>query len=208
MMVSLEHLATVGNTFQDQHIIDLRQLTSLRSLSMKDNALIGSIPDWFSEMTTLELLDLDANKLTGSIPSRIGFMENLKMLLLNRNHLTGTLPGSMALMEKLDLLLLDGNSINGDADHICAAGAVQPSKFTADCYPREDGKAAEIECSCCTSCCLDNDSSCNDHAWTSNYDPSWEYGFVRPIYTFSMKNAPAKYAKDQGANEFLVDQIP
>lgn len=207
MMTNLKYLATTGNIFQDQKIIDLRKLTNLKSVSMKNNNLVGTIPDWITELTTLELIDLDANKLTGSIPSRIGFIDNLKFLLLNRNKLTGTLPGSMALMEKLDLLLIDGNSIKGNADYVCET-APQPSIFTADCYPGEDGTPAEIKCSCCTTCCLDDDPRCNDHAWTSNYDPSWEYGFVRPTYTFSIKNAPAEYAKDQGVNEFITDQIP
>eukprot|EP00980_Cylindrotheca_fusiformis_P024110 scaffold11532_cov119-Cylindrotheca_fusiformis.AAC.2 len=208
MMTSLEHLATVGNSFQDQHLLDLRKLTNLRQLSMKDNNLIGSIPDWITEMTKLEFIDLDTNRLRGSIPDRIGFIDDLKFLILSRNELTGTLPGSMALMARLDLLLIDGNSIKGNAENVCETTAVQPSKFIADCYPEEDGRPAEIQCICCTSCCLDNDPRCNDQTSTSMYDPSWQYGYIRPRYMFNIENAPAKYAESQRADESIMDQIP
>ena len=41
---------------------------------------------------------------------------------------------------------------------------------------------------------------------TTNLDPIWEYGFVRPFYTFNIANAPDSYAKDDGSNS--TDPLP
>jgi hypothetical protein len=119
----------------------------------------------------------------------------LEHLLVNRNQLTGTIPTQLQNMHHLQVLLLDGNSMTGNADAICQSDKVNPTHFIADCYPGTNGERPEIECRCCTQCCTDSDASCNNKQWTSNVDPSWEYGYIRPRYTFSLDNAPASYSK-------------
>jgi hypothetical protein len=208
MITDLKYLVTTGNFFDAQKIMDLSKLSKLEDLSFKGNNFTGTIPNWFSDLPKLMLLDLDSNSLTGTIPDKIGFMEGLKFLLLNRNKLDGTLPNTVALMSNLEIMLIDGNSIRGNADLICETKDIHLSHFSADCYPGEDGSPPEIKCSCCTKCCLDSDPNCNNFEWTSNYDPSWTYGFVRPSYHFSIQNAPEAFAKDQKADEILNDQLP
>jgi Leucine-rich repeat (LRR) protein len=213
MMTNLKLLATTGNKFDEQPLVDLSRLSNLVDLSMKGNNMVGTIGDWIGNLNKLEMLDLDANHLVGSIPSWIGMLSSLNHLLLNRNQLTGTLPTEMARLHYLDVLLLDGNSITGDAQAICLNEKINTSYFTADCYPRQNGVPAEIECRCCSTCCMDEDTTCNNKAWTNSYDPIWEYGYVRPAYRFSLENAPVEFAKDEaqllytGENE-IVDAVP
>jgi hypothetical protein len=162
---------------------------------MKSNNLTGTIPDWIGELTNLKLLDMDANSLTGHIPSWIGLMQNLNYLLLNRNQLTGTIPTQLQNMHQLQMLLLDSNSIHGNANAICEQDKWTPSVFITDCYPGSNGVGPEVECRCCSQCCNDNNPACNDYAWTSNVDLTWEDGYTREEYTFHLADAPAAYSK-------------
>jgi hypothetical protein len=195
-LTELRYLQTSSNNFTAHTMqdIDFSKLSNLHELAMKDNNLKGTIPDWIGEFTNLQLLDLDANQLTGVIPSWIGLLAGLDHLLLNRNKLTGTLPSQLGNLKGLNVLLLDGNSFGGNADVVCTK--FKPTFFISDCYPGPSGEAPEIQCNCCTECCLDSDTECNNGAWTSNVDPKWEYGYIRSKYTFSLDNAPAEYAKD------------
>jgi hypothetical protein len=109
---------------------------------------------------------------------------------------------------------LDGNSILGTANVICESNTVCPSYFIADCYPGQNGERLEMECQCCTTCCLlDNDVECNNKAWTINVDPVWMYGYVRPSYLFNIKNAPFLYSKEGDVNDreggdTVLDPLP
>jgi hypothetical protein len=136
-------------------------------------------------------------------------MTSLNHLLLNRNELAGSFPSQMAALVRLKVLLLDGNSITGKADAICNIdGGAKPEVFISDCYPGTQGEAPEIECRCCTTCCADGDGLCNNKIWTTNVDPSWEYGFTRSSYRFSLQNAPAAYAQGGEEENQAVDPLP
>ena len=43
---------------------------------------------------------------------------------------------------------------------------------------------AEIECSCCTLCCSDENTTCNDSEWLANHGGIWETGYTRVKYDF------------------------
>jgi hypothetical protein len=158
----------------------------------------------------MQFLDLDANKLTGTIPTWIGLLTSLDHLLLNRNELTGTLPTTLSNMRHLTVFLIDGNSLTGNADVVCQSPDVNPQFFVSDCYPSPDGTGPEVQCLCCALCCDDGDPSFNDRSWTSNIDPAWEYGYVRPSYEFNIENAPSIISKnqDQDNDEVITDLIP
>jgi Leucine-rich repeat (LRR) protein len=210
-MINLVYLNTAVNNFSSQQIPDLSQLTELLDFSMKSNNLTGSIPDWIGTLRNLRLLDLDANDLDGVIPESIGSLQYLNFLLLNRNQISGAIPSSMASLTKLQVLLLDGNDITGHANAICQSHFEGLRHFTADCYPTPSGDGPEVSCPCCTTCCVDGDENCNDKNWSSNYDPEWEYGFVRPAYHFSLDNAPVIYSKknvENHPNDVIDDPIP
>jgi len=201
-LTSMRYWSTTNNRFSEQSMPDMSKWSDLQDVSMKNNNLNGPIPDWLGGLNKLRMIDLDSNKLTGSIPSWFGLLPNLHAMLLNRNELTGSIPPQLANLKKLDLLLLDGNSITGNADVICEASTgIKPTLFTSDCYPGQQGQTPEIECRCCTTCCTDGDTTCNNFKWTSNVDPVWEYGYLRPNYVFSLENAPAAYSKEGDDSE-------
>ena len=172
---------------------------------MKNNNLIGSIPDWVGGLDQLKMRDLDSNELTGQIPSWLGLLTGLNHLLLNRNNLVGTIPEQFQNLRHLDILLLDSNSITGNANVICESENVKPTFFVSDCYPGQNGERPEIECRCCSTCCTDEDTSCNNQSWTNNFDPVWEYGFLRKNYRFNLENAPAAYSKE--SSDAVTDPI-
>jgi len=194
-LTNLHFLASSGNDFVPKALLNLSPLTKLRELAMKDNNIVGSIPAWIADLSSLELFDLHANGLTGSIPSEIANLKSLNHLLLNRNELTGSIPSEFENMSSLKVILIDSNSITGNANAICeSSSSAKPVHFVADCYPGNNGETPEVQCRCCTLCCADNDPACNDHKWTSTFDPSYEYGFMRQSYRFNLQNAPAGYA--------------
>jgi hypothetical protein len=72
------------------------------------------------------------------------------------------------------MLTLDKNDLKGDDQPVC--GANEPSTlkvFTGDC--------SEIECGCCSTCCTDDDTKCNDLELKANLDD----GYSREQYIFS-----------------------
>ena len=86
---------------------EIRYLTNLQQLSIRDSNVGGRIPAWlFHELDKLEYLDVSHNILSGSIanvfPSVGGslHLQHLKALLFHDNLLTGTLPESIALMPR------------------------------------------------------------------------------------------------------------
>ena len=195
-LTNLRYWATSNNPFEEQAVPNLSQMTNLMDIQMKHNNLIGTFPEWIGNLFELELVDFDANELTGTLPTWIGLLRNLNHLLLNRNQLEGNLPTQLAAMTNLDVLLLDGNDFKGETDVMCDTPNFKPRYFTADCYPGRNGERPEVECRCCSTCCIDDDPTCNDFKWTSNVDPVWEYSYLRQSYRFSLENAPADYSKD------------
>lgn len=194
-MSNLVSLYTSINEFGEHPIPGfLAQMTDLKELSMKQNQLTGQIPAFIGGMTNLKVLDLDFNQLTGTIPDNFGQLSSLEWLMLNRNFLNGTLPVSFASLVEMDYLLLDGNNITGSAATICGNPAINLTVFSADCGLT----TPEIECSCCSVCCHDDDPECNNFAWRINLDGIWEYDFERVVYAFSQEVLPVTAKEDYG----------
>jgi len=189
LLTSLVSLSTAGNYFHEQTLDEtmFTPLTNLRDLSLKHNAFSGSIPESFGRFTNLRSLDLDKNSLVGPIPTALGRLQELVVLQLNRNLLTGTIPSELNRLEKLQILLLDQNHLEGQTKQLCGLSGPTLKHFTSDCYPSLNSeKGPEVECFCCTLCCNDEDPNCNDHDWTSSYDPKARYGYIRTSYEFTL----------------------
>ncbi|KAL3941711.1 MAG: hypothetical protein SGARI_000509 [Bacillariaceae sp.] len=191
---SMRYLTTSGNEFSTQPIMDLSGLTELQDLQMKGNNLIGTLPESLATLANLQMLDLDGNSIHGSIPTWFGIMQRLDHLLLNRNELTGTIPAQLGNIHGLKVLLVDGNNLTGSAKDICDA-PIALAHFVADCYPGRNGEGPEVECRCCTLCCSDDDPQCNDKVWTSNFDPKYQFGYIRQEYTYSVDQATENWSK-------------
>jgi Leucine-rich repeat (LRR) protein len=152
-------------------------LPNLVDLSLQKTNRRGSIPYQFEALSKLVLFDMNDNKLSGAIPYQLGEMSSLSFLLLKDNNLNGTIPATFQGLSRLTTLLLDHNKIMPEFESICEPALPKIITFTADCS--EQG-----QCSCCTTCCLAPDKSCNDIVWFSSVDPIAENGYVRDSYIF------------------------
>ncbi|KAG7349867.1 two component regulator [Nitzschia inconspicua] len=197
-LTGLQSLNTSGNKFTSGRMMDLSMLSNLHSLSMKGNNFIGDIPESLVRLSNLRTMDLDGNHLSGRIPTRFGTMVRLEHLLLNRNDLTGTIPRELSKLTGLKVLLLDGNNLRGNANAICDASTNVLVHFIADCASGgSDGNSKpEVDCTCCTMCCSDDDPDCNNKAWMPEYDLKYVYGFIRQEeYGSSLEETPQNWGE-------------
>lgn len=178
----------------------IRNLTKLEELSLKNSYLNGEIPEWIGELTSLKLLDLGGNLLNGELPESMGNLTKLWILILNSNNLRGSIPSSFRQLKDLETLLIDDNSFKGDTAPVCESrGIDRITHFVSDCASNsstsapnasgaiggwEDPLLAEIECECCTLCCMDKDTTCNDDEWIAHHEGAWQFGYERVYWDF------------------------
>lgn len=113
--------------------------------------------------------------------------------MLNRNDLDGSLPTQLANLGELEVLLVDGNDIIGNTSLLCSRQD-QIEFFISDCYSGTEGQPAQIDCSCCSTCCASGDALCSDFEWTSVHDPVVENDFSRG-YAFNYSDASPLFSK-------------
>ncbi|XP_059664217.1 probable LRR receptor-like serine/threonine-protein kinase At1g53430 [Cornus florida] len=70
---------------------DLRDMTKLEELILRNCLITDSLPEYIGEITALKTLDLSFNRLTGQIPGTFQSL-NLNYMFLNNNSLSGTIP--------------------------------------------------------------------------------------------------------------------
>lgn len=178
----------------------IRNLTKLEELSLKNSYISGEIPEWIGELTSLKLLDLGGNLLNGELPESMGNLTKLWILILNSNNLRGSIPSSFRKLRDLETLLIDDNSFKGDTAPVCESrGFDRITHFVSDCASNsstsatnasgaiggwEDPLLAEIECECCTLCCMDKDTTCNDDEWIAHHEGAWQFGYERVYWDF------------------------
>ena len=186
----LEYLFLSNNDFSPGTLPDwIRNLTNLEELSLKSNNLNGEIPEWIGELTRLRYLDLGENFLNGTLPDSMGNLSELWILILNSNNLQGSIPTTFSGMSYLETFLIDDNSLKGNADPICnVRGMDRITHFVSDCASDSSNSTnsvtAEIECDCCTLCCLDDDITCNDDEWIAHHEGTWQTDYGRQYWDF------------------------
>lgn len=90
-------------------------LTSLEWISLKNNALTGTLPDDFCyNLPNLKMLYLYMNQLNGSIPINIDECRKLRVLDLSSNGFTGYIPRSIGNMTELTEIYLSNNDLEGE----------------------------------------------------------------------------------------------
>lgn len=104
---------------------EIRYLSRLESLDMKDNALTGALPEELGYLTTLQYVALSSNRFEGKIPSTLGGVDHLEQLLLHENDFTGTVSEALCDLKKQARLFNIWTDCNG----------------------------SNLVCSCCTVCC-------------------------------------------------------
>ena len=80
-------------------------------LELRENNLVGQIPDELGDISELEYLDLRSNYLNGQIPSSLGNLNQLTFLSLHTNHLTGPIPEALGNLKNLEFVRFAGNSL-------------------------------------------------------------------------------------------------
>jgi Leucine-rich repeat (LRR) protein len=208
-MEQLEYLYLANNGFENGPIPVWRNLTNLKELSLRGTNRRGTIEPWIgNDLRGLTLLSLDNNNLSGEIPKEFGHLEQMEFLLLNQNNLEGTVPDTMKHLHYLskshfsysfrpsnysctnadhifcflvfiEMLRIDDNQIEGNADPVCADQPPKLDIFTSDCG------SGGFECPCCSNCCDDPNSSCNDEDKVPENDISWKHGYPKSQRIFS-----------------------
>ncbi|XP_058079250.1 probable inactive receptor kinase RLK902 [Magnolia sinica] len=94
-------LSTVGN------------LTQLRTLSLRFNALTGQLPSDLARCTDLRNLYLQGNHFSGEIPPFIFTLQNLIRLNLAGNNFSGQISPDFNKLTRLGTLYLENNQLDG-----------------------------------------------------------------------------------------------
>jgi hypothetical protein len=90
--LSLEN-SNLAGSFPVEMVAGLQLLTSLQVFSNAD--LVGTLPEFLSQLTRLEQLELHSTGLSGSVPTSWGRLTNLQDLLLHNTSITGTVPSEV-----------------------------------------------------------------------------------------------------------------
>ncbi|KAF8097590.1 hypothetical protein N665_0285s0021 [Sinapis alba] len=127
---NLEILDFTSNEFNNSIFPFLNAATSLTTLFLRDNKMVGPFPaNELKDLTNLELLDLSTNKFNGSLPlqedlsslrkmkaldlSGICELKDLRELDLSKNKLIGQFPLCLTSLSGLRVLDLSSNKLTG-----------------------------------------------------------------------------------------------
>jgi Leucine-rich repeat (LRR) protein len=156
----------------------IAQLPLLIDLSLQHSRRTGSIPTELGNLKKLTLLDLGSNNLKSKVPEELSEASALEFIFLGNNHLTGSIPDSFSKLKYLKSLLVDKNDMMGPPGQICQEKPALFNSFIADCQ--------EISCptDCCTVCCVDSNTTCNDQIWNGQLDPVRSSEYKRDRYQF------------------------
>lgn len=92
----------------------LGNLTALRTLSLRYNALTGPIPDDLSRATELRALYLQHNSFSGEVPASLFTLKNLVRLDIAENKFSGEISPDFNKLNRLGSLLLESNDFSGE----------------------------------------------------------------------------------------------
>ena len=107
----------VDHTFLSKTEIGGREVETVPMVTMiilRNNTLIGELPQEVFKLRHLKELKLHYNQITGSIPNSIGLLSNLEKLWLHGTlNMSGTLPTEMKDLSRLSSLFLGFNKLHG-----------------------------------------------------------------------------------------------
>lgn len=100
-------------------------LTQLVTLSLRFNALSGSLPPDLWSLTNLRNLYLQSNQFSGPIPSFLFSLKNLVRLSLASNNFSGPISSDFSKLNRLGTLYLEKNQLIGEIPNLDFPGLVQ-----------------------------------------------------------------------------------
>ena len=83
---------------------------SLRNLDLSSNTLMGPIPSQIGSLNELATLNLQQNRFSGSIPTALSSLSTLEVLEIGFNLLTNKIPTELGQLSSLTRLSLEQNS--------------------------------------------------------------------------------------------------
>uniref|UniRef100_A0A0E0HPY3 Leucine-rich repeat-containing N-terminal plant-type domain-containing protein n=1 Tax=Oryza nivara TaxID=4536 RepID=A0A0E0HPY3_ORYNI len=96
-LTALRTLSLRTNAISGGIPADIGGCVQLRSLNLSGNRLAGRLPEGLFSLALLEKVDLSGNRLTGGVSPEFSRLASLTTLNLDRNGFNGTLPGNLTL---------------------------------------------------------------------------------------------------------------
>ncbi|KAJ6816604.1 putative inactive receptor kinase [Iris pallida] len=103
----------------------LANLTSLRTLSLRFNALSGPLPSDLASLSELRNFYLQQNRFSGPLPDAVGELKNLVRLDLAGNNFSGNITTKLSGLPRLRTLYLESNSLSGSIPDLDLPNLVQ-----------------------------------------------------------------------------------
>ncbi|KAJ9162610.1 hypothetical protein P3X46_022369 [Hevea brasiliensis] len=110
-LTELRTLSLRLNALTGQLPLDLAACTKLRNLYLQGNLFSGEIPEFLFTLQDLVRLNLGENNFTGAISVGFGNFTRLRTLYLENNRLSGSIPDLK--LEKLEQFNVSNNLLNG-----------------------------------------------------------------------------------------------
>ncbi|EEC80109.1 hypothetical protein OsI_21856 [Oryza sativa Indica Group] len=96
-LTALRTLSLRTNAISGGVPADIGGCVQLRSLNLSGNRLAGRLPEGLFSLALLEKVDLSGNRLNGGVSPEFSRLASLTTLNLDRNGFNGTLPGNLML---------------------------------------------------------------------------------------------------------------
>jgi Leucine-rich repeat (LRR) protein len=138
-------------------------LISLKILDLDGNQLEGTLPEEYEELSELTSLYFESNRFEGTLPSSWGNLTNLENFFVDDNILSGSVPDEYSALMNLKYFWFHGNMLTGSVDETFCNYPLSDNStnMRSNCLSNDlAGLPAQIECSCCTTCCDRNGADC------------------------------------------------
>lgn len=113
-----------GMGLSGQLPIAIGNLTELHTVSLRFNALRGTIPSDFAKLSNLRNLYLQGNLFSGEIPGILFSLGNLIRLNLAKNNFSGTISSDFNKLTRLGTLYLQENHLTGSIPDLGALSSL------------------------------------------------------------------------------------
>ncbi|KAH7442180.1 hypothetical protein KP509_03G075400 [Ceratopteris richardii] len=115
-LTSLRHLSIHNNAITGTIPSSISALGNLRGLFLFHNRLTGNVP--YSLSPVLQVLDLSHNLLSGAIPASLASSTILRRINLSYNNLSLSLPDEFSSLARLQSIIISHNQLTGSIPYL------------------------------------------------------------------------------------------